>query len=286
MIRFVTSIVSCNRLLASLTLSAVLFAIATPDVFAQVRKNAKPRGAALSSKSKSKPKATESDDTKATESDDPKSKSGSFVQQAAKDADIKPLTPPPAGADTNPLAANPLAGSPASTEDNPLGVPALQHRFTQTGPRWQAMTAKIDGHVGVAFDTLSRFNFDEEGDDKQIPKDVIELNKKKVAIIGYMIPLEFEGGKTNEFILLNMIPACCFGRTPRVVDWIHVHTKGGKHVMYTDIDAVVVTGTMAVGAEKEDGWTKSIYRVLADDVKIYKYDKGPKTEAKPAVIVD
>ncbi len=103
--------------------------------------------------------------------------------------------------------------------------------------------------------------------DKQIPKDIHELNGKKVAIVGYMVPIDFEQGKTNEFVLIRMLPSCFYCTSPMVNEWVEVKTKDGKRFDYNGDDPLLVTGVLEVGAKKEDGFVSSVYRLVADDVR-------------------
>jgi hypothetical protein len=104
-----------------------------------------------------------------------------------------------------------------------------------------------------------------KGDD-QIPKDIKQLNGKKVAITGYMYAIDFNAGKTNEFMLLEVIPSCFFCKTPQVNQWIEVTTLDGKRLPAITDGPVVIAGTLEVGAQKIDGVVSSIYRMRIESV--------------------
>ena len=50
--------------------------------------------------------------------------------------------------------------------------------------------------------------------DTEIPDTVKQLNKKKVAITGFMLPIDVDKGKVKRFLLLKSTMSCCFGVAP------------------------------------------------------------------------
>lgn len=107
----------------------------------------------------------------------------------------------------------------------------------------------------------------EKHEDREIPEGVRELDDKKVVIRGYMMPIDFEDGGTNEFILSRVIPSCFYCQPPQLNDWVEVKTKGGKRVPYYPDSPIDVYGTLTVSELIEDGFVVSLYRFEADKVE-------------------
>ena len=100
----------------------------------------------------------------------------------------------------------------------------------------------------------------------QIPKPILELNGEKVAIQGFMVPLDVSREGIETLVLLRTQVACCFGDVVAMNEWIYVEVDPEKPVtFYTDLP-ITVYGTLEVGEEIEDGVVLSVYRMKADDV--------------------
>jgi len=157
-------------------------------------------------------------------------------------------------------------------------------------PALQAPT--VDGYKQIDFDLLSNFEYvvdemipseedaaadpdltipEKRGDD-QVPATVKALDGKKIAIAGYMVPVSYRDGKTNEFVLIKVVPSCFFCQQPGINDWVEVKT-GDKWVPYMGDDPLYVTGVLHVGAIKEDGFTLSLYRMDAHGVEPLKIEE-------------
>jgi hypothetical protein len=146
--------------------------------------------------------------------------------------------------------------------------------------------AKIPGFAAIGFPALAGFDF-EHGDppaalkdpatkpdasivDKtqldRIPKTIVSLDGKKIAIQGFMIPIDFQDGGTNHFILMRSIPACLYCQRPEINSWVDVQITGGKRVPYVDTP-LTVAGTIDIGPEfAKGGYVVSLYRLAAERV--------------------
>jgi len=129
----------------------------------------------------------------------------------------------------------------------------------------------------LSFDILASYTYHYPNNDgkpfkhgdhppSQIPKNIKAFDGKKIAIKGFMIPLQFEDNGAKRFILAQFVPACCFGDTINQNQWIDVEMNGGKRSKYYSAQAVQIFGTLEVGEELEDGYVSSIYRLKADEV--------------------
>ena len=96
-----------------------------------------------------------------------------------------------------------------------------------------------------------------------IPAEIRKLDGRKVAIEGYMIPIDFEKGKVRTFLLSRSMMGCCYADSPGITDVIKVQRADGKTMSFEQM--VRVTGSLEVGEEKDaDGYLESVYRIKAD----------------------
>ncbi len=122
-------------------------------------------------------------------------------------------------------------------------------------------------HLDISFAKLSgyRYIFPEVDDPAnvpdQIPESIKKLNRKKIAVRGFMLPVRQKKGRVTEFLLLKDQSMCCFGTMPAMNEWIHVLIKPGESCrMVWDIP-VTVFGTFEVGEVFENGVLMTIYRM-------------------------
>lgn len=96
--------------------------------------------------------------------------------------------------------------------------------------------------------------------DKQIPAEIKALNQKKVSVIGYLMPLKEEEGKSTEFLLMRTQSSCCFGIAPTITELITVKAAGPGVPTIMD-DLIEIQGTLKVGTVREDGYIVGVYRM-------------------------
>lgn len=104
-------------------------------------------------------------------------------------------------------------------------------------------------------------------DEYNLPDYITELDGQEVALVGYQIPLEWEGTTVPEFMLVGDLLGCCFGGAPMPDEWINVKMKGKGSEYYPYIP-VIVTGTLRVeGIEDEAGYAAGCYHIDGVEVK-------------------
>lgn len=119
-----------------------------------------------------------------------------------------------------------------------------------------------DGVIEVNFDFLSGFDYEKD----QTPNPIQMLNGKKVAVTGFMLPVDFEEGKVTSFILLNNQMACCFGIMPRMNELIYVKMQGNSSTKFMTDVPIKVFGKFKVGEENVVG---RLYGIEADRVLVF-----------------
>jgi hypothetical protein len=130
---------------------------------------------------------------------------------------------------------------------------------------------KIGEYAVVGFDRLASFNYDvpdapatnaaKQAELKaQIPAPVKSLDKRKVAVKGYMLPLKVEGGLITELLIMRDQSMCCYGTVPKINEWVSVKMvgKGVKPVMD---EPVTLFGTLKVGEVFENGYLVGLYEL-------------------------
>ncbi len=126
-----------------------------------------------------------------------------------------------------------------------------------------------DGHIELSFAKLANYQYIYPDPDdpnqlgEQIPKSVRRLDKKKIVIQGFMLPvtLDKESRRVKEFLLLKDQNACCFGVWPGLNEWIHVILPEGETVEHIADIPITVFGELLVGEYFEKEVLLGIYRL-------------------------
>lgn len=98
-----------------------------------------------------------------------------------------------------------------------------------------------------------------------IPPVIRALDGHTVQVEGFMMPIQLEKDKTVEFILLHGPFGCCFGKPPEIHQFIKVRAKppGVQPILG---GPARVQGILYVGADREKGVLRDIYRMDAETV--------------------
>jgi hypothetical protein len=102
---------------------------------------------------------------------------------------------------------------------------------------------------------------------QQVPRDVLDLDGKQVAITGFMLPLSLENGRTKQFLLLRTQSACCFGMVPRVNELILVGMSSGDGVVPKPDTPIIVGGKLRLKWVGGGGQLTTIYEIEGDRVE-------------------
>jgi hypothetical protein len=124
-----------------------------------------------------------------------------------------------------------------------------------------------EGHVELSFAKLSNYQYIYPDPDdpnplgEQIPDSVRKLNKTKIAIQGFMLPVTLKEQRVTEFLLLKDQSACCWGVWPGLNEWIHVILPEGESVEHIADMPITVFGELLVGEYYEKEVLLGIYRL-------------------------
>jgi len=95
------------------------------------------------------------------------------------------------------------------------------------------------------------------------------LDGKQIKLPGFVVPLEGDGKKVSEFILVPYQGACIHVPPPPRNQTVYVRVKNGTATVRHLFDIVLVTGTMKVETVKSD-IAEAGYTLYADKVEPYK----------------
>ncbi len=132
----------------------------------------------------------------------------------------------------------------------------------------------IEGYEGVTFDKLASFPYEVPLDpvtnrvelvklNAQIPERIKSLDKKPVAIRGFMLPLKVENGLVTELLIMRDQSMCCFGTVPKINEWINIR-MAGEGVQPIMDQPVTLMGQLQVGEVLENDYLAGIYEMEGD----------------------
>jgi hypothetical protein len=133
-----------------------------------------------------------------------------------------------------------------------------------------AETPKAGGYEAVGFDRLASYTFTPPDYDPtapnakppsgadQIPAAIKALDRKKVAVTGFMLPTKMDKGLVLEFLLVKDAMMCCYGVMPKVNEWVVVKMTGAGVKPLMDIP-ITFEGTLRVGEMYENSYLTGVY---------------------------
>lgn len=105
------------------------------------------------------------------------------------------------------------------------------------------------------------------GGTAKIPVNVRAWDERKIAILGYMQPLELdENNRVRSFMLMRNQAACCYGAPITLADWIEVTAPDGTSFEAMLHKPITVLGTLDVGEKLVDNFVVSVFRMQPDRV--------------------
>ena len=161
---------------------------------------------------------------------------------------------------------------PAAATESPPNLVELVQPIVETGE--ELPPEAIDGYEGVTFDKLASFPYEVPLDpvtnkvelaklNAQIPERIKSLDKKPVAIRGFMLPLKVENGLVTELLIMRDQSMCCFGTVPKINEWINIR-MAGEGVQPIMDQAITLMGQLKVGEVLENDYLVGIYEMEGD----------------------
>jgi len=136
------------------------------------------------------------------------------------------------------------------------------------------MPEVVEGYEGITFGKLASFAYEVPLDpvtnkvelaklNAQIPDSIKSLDKKPVAIRGFMLPLKVENGLVTELLIMRDQSMCCFGTVPKINEWINIRMAGDGVQPIMD-QAITLMGQLKVGEVLENDYLVGIYEMEGD----------------------
>ena len=166
----------------------------------------------------------------------------------------------------------PEAKPPAAAAEPPPNLVELVQPIVEA--RDDLLPEVIDGYEGVSFDKLASFAYEVPLDpvtnkvelaklNAQIPARIKSLDKKPVAIRGFMLPLKVENGLVTELLIMRDQSMCCFGTVPKINEWINIRMAGDGVQPIMD-QSITLMGQLKVGEVLENDYLVGIYEMEGD----------------------
>ena len=181
-----------------------------------------------------------------------------LIEEEPPIPEAKPEAVPEPPAETDPIAA----------------VEQPVPNFVELVQPMDEMPEAIDGYEGVTFDKLASFAYEVPLDpvtnkvelaklNAQIPERIKSLDRKPVAIRGFMLPLKVENGLVTELLIMRDQSMCCFGTVPKINEWINIRMAGDGVQPIMD-QAITLMGQLKVGEVLENDYLVGIYEMEGD----------------------
>jgi len=167
-----------------------------------------------------------------------------------------------------------LVPEPSAEQDPTAAVEPPAPNLVELVQPVDEMPEAIDGYEGVTFDKLASFAYEVPLDpvtnkvelaklNAQIPESIKSLDKKSVAIRGFMLPLKVENGLVTELLIMRDQSMCCFGTVPKINEWINIRMAGDGVQPIMD-QAITLMGQLKVGEVLENDYLVGIYEMEGD----------------------
>ena len=138
----------------------------------------------------------------------------------------------------------------------------------------EPVTTKVDGEsvYTLGFEKLSAFPYTivdagtgatpeqiaEAQKRDQVPDWIRLYDGKRVALTGYMMPLQVENGRSKKFVMMKDVTTCCYGAVPSMNDYVVVTMKGEGIVGVQDVPVVLV-GMFRIEEKYEGGYITALF---------------------------
>ena len=126
---------------------------------------------------------------------------------------------------------------------------------------YEAMPPDLGSGPGAAAEEYAGPTPTEVVKNAQIPQRIMALDKKKIIVQGFMVPIEFKRDSVRSFLLVRNQMMCCFGAMIGMNEWIMVQMDGEKRTTFVQDVPMTVFGELEVGEDIQNGMVMSLYRL-------------------------
>jgi hypothetical protein len=133
----------------------------------------------------------------------------------------------------------------------------------------QRMIVNRGDYYEVDLKAMGNFPFNDETDTiDAVPREVRELDGKRVMFEGEMYAPDQAASQVEGFQLVYSIVDCCLGGPPKVQERVFASVPEGRRVRnYTGGPQITCVGTLHVDVKKIDGKTVSVFTMDVDEVE-------------------
>ncbi len=166
------------------------------------------------------------------------------------------------------ITGTPIRGKPIRAVKPPATAPLVTN-ITQSGSA-KAPEPSSPGFSVVGFDQLASFPYEVNDTaltttngtniPDQIPANIKAFDRQSIALKGFMLPLKVEKGLVTEMLLMRDQSMCCYGKVPKINEWVTVKMTGAGVKPVMDLP-VILKGKLEVGETRENGYLTGIYRM-------------------------
>ncbi len=170
-----------------------------------------------------------------------------------------------------------IRGQPISASTPTTNVPARTSNTVAS-----STVSGASEYTPIGFDKLSSYPFELSDDllapvtntvastekiESQIPRRVKDLDRKRIGLTGFMLPLKVEKGLVTELLIMKDQSMCCYGVQPKINEWVSVKmvSNGVKAVMD---QPVTLFGKLHVGEMRENGYLVGIYAMDGEKMQV------------------
>jgi len=115
--------------------------------------------------------------------------------------------------------------------------------------------AIVDSATGATPDEIEQAKLRD-----QVPAWVRVYQNQRVALTGYMLPLQVANGLAKKFIMMRDVTTCCYGNVPNMNEYVVV-TMAGEGVKAVQDVPVVLVGLLRISETYENGYIVSLYQM-------------------------
>lgn len=122
----------------------------------------------------------------------------------------------------------------------------------------------LEGYRPLEFGVLS--DFDASDEQPEVPRKILDLDRTRVAVSGFMMPMRLDEEGITDFVLVKNQLLCCYGQSPALNEWIYVTMD---HPVPVTMDVpITVAGVLEVGADKHEEQILSLYRMAGQEMVV------------------
>ena len=169
----------------------------------------------------------------------------------------------------------------------PFRQALLLSTLVATGTLWSSPVTdvrtvqklKLDGQdlFQVGFEKLSAFDYtivdagtgatpeqiEEAKKRDPVPDWIRFYDDKRIALTGYLMPLQIENGRAKKFVMMKDVTTCCYGAVPNMNDYVVVTMKGEGVVAVQDVPVVLI-GVLHIEQKYEGGYITALFSMAGE----------------------